>query len=118
MPFDNICKRVVDQTMKIPPDQGRVELASCATILAGLRFDKELIKKYFPEDLMQESMIYQEIIQRGILLGREEGRKKGRLELLVRQLARCCGKMTPETQAQVEKLSVSLLDDLGEALLY
>ena len=75
---------------------------------------------------MQESVIYQEIIQRGILLGREEvrkenreeGRKEGKLEIVMRQLTRRCGKITPETQAQVEKLSASLLGDLGEALLY
>ena len=120
-----LLKRVVDQTMKIPPDKGRAELVSCAAILAGLRFDKELIKKYFPEELMQESVIYQEIIQRGIMLGREEGRGEGReegreegkLEMILRQLAHRFGEIALDTRAQVEKLSASLLDDLGEALL-
>jgi predicted transposase YdaD len=60
-----------------------------------------------PEDLMQESVIYQEIIQRGILLGREEvreenrkeGKKEGKLEIIRKQLTRQRQKMTPETQA-------------------
>lgn len=66
---------------------------------------------------MQESVIYQEIIQRGIVLGREEGREEGKLGVVLRQLGHRFGNLAPDTQAQVEALGASSLDDLGEALL-
>ncbi|MGH9939828.1 MAG: DUF4351 domain-containing protein [Blastocatellia bacterium] len=37
--------------------------------------------------------------------------------MALRQLTRRFGEIASETQTQIEKLSASLLDDLGEALL-
>jgi predicted transposase YdaD len=41
-----------------------------AQILAGLKFEKEMIRQVFREGMMRESVIYQEIL--------EEGRQEGR----------------------------------------
>lgn len=49
--------------------QQRSNIASCVKILAGLRFDKGLIQQLFREDVMQESVIYQDILQRGVQQG-------------------------------------------------
>ena len=38
-------------------------ISACTQLLAGLRFDQRLITELFPEDVMQESVIYQKIIQ-------------------------------------------------------
>ncbi|NEP29840.1 hypothetical protein, partial [Moorena sp. SIO3I6] len=44
-------------------------ISACTQLLAGLRFDQRLITELFPEDVMQESVIYQKIIQKGHKLG-------------------------------------------------
>lgn len=61
---------------------------------------------------MRESVIYQEILQEG----REEGRQS-ELRLVMRQLTRRLGIVTPELQSQIQELSLEQLEDLGEALL-
>ena len=62
---------------------------------------------------LQETRVYQE--------GREEGRVEGRVEgersLVLKQLARKIGTLSPVVQTQIEALSVEQLEALGEALL-
>ena len=58
---------------------------------------------------MRESVIYQEIIERG---KREEA-----LLFIMRQLTRRIGTITPELRAQIQNLTVAQLEELGEALL-
>ncbi|NEQ08479.1 MAG: Rpn family recombination-promoting nuclease/putative transposase, partial [Moorea sp. SIO4E2] len=52
-------------------------ISACTQLLAGLRFDQRLITELFPEDVMQESVIYQKIIQKGHKLGLLEGKREG-----------------------------------------
>lgn len=58
---------------------------------------------------MQESPIYQEIIQTGI--------QRGKRDTLIRQLRRRIGSSTSELQAQIQNLSIEQLDTLSEVLL-
>ncbi|MTJ29250.1 hypothetical protein [Aphanizomenon flos-aquae] len=44
-------------------------------ILAGLRFEKNLIRQLLSEDIMQESVIYQDILQKGEQKGEKIGAK-------------------------------------------
>ena len=56
----------------------------------------------------------------GIKQGREEGRQEGlqrETELVIRQLKRKIGPLTPETEAQVKRLEIDELENLGETLL-
>ncbi|NEQ18631.1 MAG: hypothetical protein F6K28_00440 [Microcoleus sp. SIO2G3] len=50
---------------------------SCGGILAGLRFEEDLIRQLFREDIMRESVIYQSIRQEG----KQEGLKQEALTL-------------------------------------
>ena len=45
-------------------------------ILAGLRFEKNLIRQLLSEDIMQESVIYQDILQKGEQKGEKIGEQK------------------------------------------
>ena len=54
-------------------------------------------------------MIYQEILQ--------QGRQEGEASLILRQLSRRLGQLTPELHLQIQALSVAQLEGLGEALL-
>ncbi|BAZ03714.1 DUF4351 domain-containing protein [Calothrix sp. NIES-3974] len=49
--------------------------------------------------------------------GRIEGRIEGKREMVLRQLNRRVGTLTPQLQERIQRLSVSQLEDLGEALL-
>jgi predicted transposase YdaD len=62
---------------------------------------------------MQQSVIYQEIEQGGIVKGKlAEGQS-----LILRQLTRRIGDVAPEMRSQIQALSLSQLEALGEALL-
>ncbi len=91
--------------------------SACVQVLAGLRFDKSLITQLFREDVMQESVIYQDILQKGLQQGEERGKKQEAIELILRQLTRRLGAIEPETEEQIRALSITQLEDLAEALL-
>ena len=70
---------------------------------------------------MRESVIYQDILQkgeqRGIKIGLQQGLQQGEVALVVRQLNRRLGAIAPELQARIRELSIPQLEALGEALL-
>ncbi len=49
--------------------------------------------------------------------GLEQGEKQGELKLLMRQLNRRLGEISPQMKGRIENLSTSELENLGEALL-
>lgn len=97
----------------IEENNERQNISACTQILAGLRFDKNLIQRLFREEIMQESVIYQDILQKG----EQRGKKQEALALILRQLPRRIGSVNPQLQEQIRSLSVPQLEDLGEALL-
>jgi hypothetical protein len=62
------------------------------------------------EDVMQ-------IVTSWMEQGIEQGIEQGERSLILRLLARQVGSLTPEVEAQIGALSLTQLDDLGEALL-
>ena len=58
----------------------------------------------------------QEGREEGLLEGRQEGLKR-ETELVLRMLNRKIGPLTPEIEAQVKKLEIEELENLGETLL-
>jgi predicted transposase YdaD len=66
---------------------------------------------------MQLSPLYLEKIQAAELVGEERGRQQGERELVIRQLTRRVGNISPEIQAQIRALPLVRLEALGEALL-
>ncbi|MGA9378983.1 MAG: DUF4351 domain-containing protein [Phormidium sp.] len=97
--------QVADRVANIKETQQRQNLAACIYVLAGLRFDKSLIRQLFREEIMLESVTYQDILQRG------------EIAIIMRQLTRRIGIVTPEIQGIIQSLSIAQLEDLGEALL-
>ena len=90
------------------PQQQR-EISAYTEILAGLKFDKNLIRRFLREELMRESVIYQEIEQ--------EIQQREAATLVLRQLTRRFGQLTPEMRSLLQQLRVAQLEELGEALL-
>jgi predicted transposase YdaD len=58
---------------------------------------------------LQETRVYQE--------AKEEGREEEARSLILRQLQRKCGVLSPEQVQQVSTLSLERTEELGEALL-
>ncbi len=96
-------------------------IAAATSILAGLVLNKEVIRAFIREEIMQESVIYQDIkaqgIKEGLERGLEQGRQQGESLLILRQLKRRLGQIEPEDENRIEQLSVEQLEALGEALL-
>jgi predicted transposase/invertase (TIGR01784 family) len=114
---EDLLERTATGVGKIESESIRREISGYAQLMAGLRFDKKLIYQVFREDMMRESVIYQDILQQGEQKGRQEGRQEGELALILRQLTRRIGAVSPEAEAQIRTLSLAQLDALGEALL-
>jgi predicted transposase/invertase (TIGR01784 family) len=109
---------------KIDNIEGRTEksnLAAATAILAGLVLSKEIIGSLLREEIMRESVIYQDIRESGKAQGREEGREEGRREeavsLILRLLNRRLGEISSTLSQQIQELSLEQLETLGEALL-
>ncbi|MEH1801427.1 MAG: DUF4351 domain-containing protein [Nostoc sp.] len=95
----------------------RQNISACVQVLAGLRFDKSLITQLFREEIMQESVIYQDILQKGLRQGEERGKKQEALQLILRLLTRRFAAIEPEIEQQIRTLSITQLEELAEALL-
>lgn len=97
--------QVAEQVATIPDREERQNIAGCVEILAGLRFDKNLVRQFLREDIMKESVIYQDIVQ------------KEAFKLISRQLKRRFSDIDGSLIEQVRNLSAEQLENLGEELL-
>jgi predicted transposase YdaD len=79
--------------------------------MAGLRFDKTLIKKLFREDIMKESVIYQEIFE----TGEQQGLQREKA-YIIRQIVRKVGEMPQELRSTIELLSFAQRLRIGESI--
>lgn len=101
----DLLSQVAVEVAKISDREARQNTAAYTEILAGLRFDKGLIRQLLSEDIMQESVIYQDILQ------------KGEERTIIRQLNRRFGEINPSLIDKIKLLPIENLDMLAEALL-
>jgi predicted transposase YdaD len=102
---NKLLQQVALEIDKIEEQAQQNTIAACVELLAGLKFEKQLIKQYFREETMEESVIYQEIINRG------------KLQLIFRLLKRRIGEISAKLESQIKELSGEKLDELSEAIL-
>ena len=100
-----LLSQVAQSVAKIPNRVERQNIAGCTEIFAGLRFTKDLIRQFLREDIMQESVIYQDILQ------------KGEFKLFYRQLNRRFGEVDSSIIERIRALSTEQREALGEAFL-
>ena len=62
---------------------------------------------------MQESVIYQDILQKGL----QQGLQQGELAVVVRLLTRRLGTIPDQLRSQIQALPLPQLENLAEALL-
>lgn len=101
-----LLSQVAQSIARILDRDERQNIAGCTEIFAGLRFEKDLIRQFLREDIMQESVIYQDILQ------------KREFKFFYRQLNRRFGEIDILIIERVRELSTEQLEALGEAFLY
>lgn len=123
-----LLNQVAAEVAKIESNVQRKEISASTEILAGLRFNKNLIRNLFREEIMRESVIYQDILEEGRQKGKQEGKQEGRQEgkqegkqeealtMVMRPLTRRFGNLDAELQSRLGELTVAQLEDLIEAL--
>ena len=88
-------------------------IAAATLLLAALVLKKELINAILRESIMQESVIYQDIMKQGV----EQGVQQGQASLILRLLKRRIGQIESREETRITELSVEQLEALGDALL-
>jgi predicted transposase/invertase (TIGR01784 family) len=84
-------------------------IAAATSLLAGLVLKKDIISAVLREEIMQDSVIYQDI--------KEQGVQEGQAILVLRQLKRRIGEIESNDKIRIDGLSVGQLEALGDALL-
>ncbi|MDJ0620520.1 MAG: Rpn family recombination-promoting nuclease/putative transposase [Calothrix sp. MO_192.B10] len=102
-------RQVAARVEAIPEMRVQSNVAASTGILAGLLLKRDFINQVLRRDIMQQSVIYQDILQ--------EGEERGERSLVFRLLARRIGELSPEMRSQIQALSLPQLEALGEALL-
>ena len=108
-----LLSQISENVAKIVDRETKQDIAAYTEILAGLRFEKKLIRQLLSEEIMQESVIYQDIFQKG----EQRGRQQGEQRTVIRQLNRRFVEIDLSLLNRVRMLTVEKLDDLAEALL-
>jgi predicted transposase/invertase (TIGR01784 family) len=106
-------RQVASRVEAIPELRVQSNVAASAGILAGLLLERDFINQVLRRDIMQQSVIYQDILQEG----EQTGALKEGQSLVLRQLTRRFGELSPELRSQIQSLSLIQLENLGEALL-
>ncbi|WP_449418825.1 Rpn family recombination-promoting nuclease/putative transposase [Phormidium nigroviride] len=112
----NLLQQIAERIAIIDEPNQQADLLACTQVIAGLRFEKNLIRQLFRREIMRESVIYQEILEEGILEGLQQGKQR-ETALLTRLLTRRIGAIAPEILEQIQALPIEELENLGEALL-
>jgi len=105
---DQLLGKVAEELGKIEGSVERGQIAACTEILAGLRFNKTLIKQLFREDIMRESVIYQDILQQGVEMGQKQALKTSILDVLEARFSAA----PPEVNSKIEALTPEQLRGL------
>ncbi|MCT7956165.1 Rpn family recombination-promoting nuclease/putative transposase [Laspinema palackyanum] len=109
---NQLLAQVAQEVAKIEETELRQEIAACTQVLAGLRFSKDLIANFFREEIMQESVIYQDILQKGL----NQGKKQEAIAMIMRPITRRFGSLDPDIRDRIDALTTAQLEDLNEAL--
>lgn len=111
-----LLSQVSQNVAKIADRETKQDIAAYTEILAGLRFEKDFIRQLLSEDIMQESVIYQDIFQKGERKGEQKGEQKGELKFCLFLLNQRFGELDSLIVEKVKGLPVEQLENLGAAL--
>lgn len=115
---ERLLQEVAQGIAQIKVRKRQAEATNWARMLAGLRYNRKLISSILKEsDMLEESVIYQDILRKGRKQGLQQGVEQGERKLTLRLLERRFGKLSRPVQQKIERLVVEQVEALGEALL-
>ncbi|MFQ5631801.1 MAG: DUF4351 domain-containing protein [bacterium] len=99
-------------------EQERVELKAVATIIGVRKFAEELVKQILKLEyaMIREKTIFTEWFEQERAEGKTEGKTEGKHLLLLKQLEKKFGPISPEMKNALQKLGSDESDELGLAL--
>jgi predicted transposase YdaD len=86
---------------------------AATAVFAGLVMEPEMIKTILRSDIMKESAFYQDILQEGLQMGRQEGE----VALLMRLLVKRFGNVSESIQSRLTHASIADLERWGDRIL-
>lgn len=110
---ENLLRQIAEEIEQISNSREQSNVAASTAILEGLVLNKDIIQRLLRNDIMKESVIYQEIKAEGL----QEGLQQGEANLILRLLNRRIGGVSPELSLKIQSLNLEQLENLGEALL-
>ena len=113
---EKLLREVAERVQNIAQPDTRADLTAAAFMLGGLRFDKPLLRSLFREEVMIQSVSYQDVVERSEQRGEQRGVWRGKLETLQDLLIYRLGQLPAELQATLSKLDAMTLSELGHAL--
>jgi predicted transposase/invertase (TIGR01784 family) len=104
-----------------------VEFIEAVLVYKFPKLTRQEVEAMFSHSDLKKTRVYQDAMlegeQRGLQIGKQEGLQIGKQEglqrqvaMLLRQLTRKFGKISPRIKSQISKLSVAQLEDLAEAI--
>ena len=96
-----------------PQNQAIIELVATVMAYKFPRLSHEEIEAMFSVSELKQTRLYQDLRAEG----RAEGQTQEAQTLIQRQLCRRFGAIAPHLETQIKSLSLTHLEDLGEALL-
>jgi predicted transposase YdaD len=123
---EKLLSEVAERIRRIASRERRREALNWSRVLAGLRYDKGLIIRILKEsDMLEESVIYQDIFQKGERRGEQRGEQRGLQEgamqearkVALRQLEIRFGNLSVSARRRIERLDLEQLEGLCEDLL-
>lgn len=94
-------------------NQAIIELVSTVMVYKFPEMSREVIEAVFSVSELKQTRVYRDAMDEG----RVEGRTEEARSLVLRQLTRRLGTIPSTTETQIRSLSLTQVEDLGEALL-
>lgn len=111
---EGLLTEIAAKIKRLKTKEQKRETLTFSQVLAGLRYNKSLVYQILKEsDMLEESSVYQDILQKGV----RKGFQQGESTMVIHQLTRKVGRLSPKVRQQIESLSSKQLELLGEELL-
>lgn len=119
---EKLLNQVAVEINHLKSHEQRGEVLNWARVLAGLRYNKAMVYQVLRGgDMLEESVVYQDIFQKGEKRGKQsgllQGVELGERRVAMRQLERRFGRLPITVQRQIEKLVAEQLEALCDELL-
>jgi predicted transposase YdaD len=109
-------KSLIQQLQQLPDSRAIIEMISTIMVYKFTNLTRTEVEAMIGITL-QQTRVYQDAKAEGKAEGVSEGRQAEAQSMILRQLSRRFGTLSPDVNALVMALPVAKLEDLGEALL-